>query len=319
MRAIESGMDQTGLPTKRLCEVCGGDRSVPLPAPWDVLRCLDCGLVFACGLASAGVTEPLYEEKFARGNKHPTYMFDGAAYAPRAGERWATLLQELERFRKPGRILDIGCSLGFLLHQAQERGWEAYGLEVSAYAANYAQQHFGIKIHLGILEEHTYPHEFFDAVICSHVIEHVPSPRELLRRIHEILRPGGVALILVPTQFVSLSYKVLGRVRGEGPPKHLYFFSRRTLLALLQQEGFVVLESEMNTQLTELLGSLTRSKRVEETLGRQSEKIVSRAPQTLWERARGRGVRAAKSLVNRLGTQFDFGDELTTYAEKRTG
>jgi 2-polyprenyl-3-methyl-5-hydroxy-6-metoxy-1,4-benzoquinol methylase len=301
------------------CEVCGSSEHTRVPAPWEILRCSECGLTYAPQTGTEDSPD-LYDESFAKASKHPTYIFDGAHYAARATEVWSEHLARLRPYRETGRILDIGCSLGFLLHQAQELGWEAHGVEVSEYAVKHAREKFGVRVVQGILEEDTYPNGFFDAVICSHVMEHVPSPRTLLRQIRKILRPGGVALILVPTQFASLTYRILGRVRGVGPPLHLYFFSRGTLSSLLGQEGFSVVGSEMNTELAHLVGALIRSKRLENKLEEESEQIVSRPSQSMGQYARKFGVKAVKTLVNRLGTAFDFGDELVVYAEKsRTG
>lgn len=40
--------------------------------------------------------------------------------------------------------------------------------------------------------------ESFDAIICSHVLEHVEDDRSAMRELHRVLRPGGWALVLVP-------------------------------------------------------------------------------------------------------------------------
>jgi SAM-dependent methyltransferase len=40
--------------------------------------------------------------------------------------------------------------------------------------------------------------ESFDAVICSHVLEHVPDDRLALREILRVLRPGGQAVLMIP-------------------------------------------------------------------------------------------------------------------------
>jgi SAM-dependent methyltransferase len=41
-------------------------------------------------------------------------------------------------------------------------------------------------------------HEQFDVILCLNVLEHVFDFREAVRRIHQGLRPGGVAIIVVP-------------------------------------------------------------------------------------------------------------------------
>jgi len=38
----------------------------------------------------------------------------------------------------------------------------------------------------------------FDAVICNHVLEHVPDDRRAMREIRRVMGPGGWALLLVP-------------------------------------------------------------------------------------------------------------------------
>lgn len=38
----------------------------------------------------------------------------------------------------------------------------------------------------------------FDAVICSHVLEHVPDDAAAMSELHRVLRPGGWAMVVVP-------------------------------------------------------------------------------------------------------------------------
>lgn len=43
-----------------------------------------------------------------------------------------------------------------------------------------------------------YPENSFDAIYCSHVLEHVPEDRKAMREFHRVLRPGGWAILMVP-------------------------------------------------------------------------------------------------------------------------
>lgn len=48
------------------------------------------------------------------------------------------------------------------------------------------------------ITEIAYPDNHFDAVICSHVLEHVPEDRKAMRELNRVLKPGGWAIMLVP-------------------------------------------------------------------------------------------------------------------------
>jgi SAM-dependent methyltransferase len=43
-----------------------------------------------------------------------------------------------------------------------------------------------------------YPGDYFDVIYCSHVLEHVPNDKLAMREFARVLKPGGVAIILVP-------------------------------------------------------------------------------------------------------------------------
>ena len=54
-----------------------------------------------------------------------------------------------------------------------------------------------------------YPDGVFDAVIMRHVVEHFHSPRSVLKRSADHLRPGGLIFISTPN-FDSLDRRVFG-------------------------------------------------------------------------------------------------------------
>jgi SAM-dependent methyltransferase len=43
-----------------------------------------------------------------------------------------------------------------------------------------------------------YPNGFFDAIYCSHVLEHVQNDRRAMREFYRVLKPDGWAILLVP-------------------------------------------------------------------------------------------------------------------------
>ena len=67
------------------------------------------------------------------------------------------------------------------------------------------------------IQDIPYEDDYFDLILCSHVLEHVPDDMNALAELHRILKPGGIALILVPMNGVSynLPYDELKTLENE--------------------------------------------------------------------------------------------------------
>jgi 2-polyprenyl-3-methyl-5-hydroxy-6-metoxy-1,4-benzoquinol methylase len=152
---------------------------------------------------------------------------------------FGTLLDEVQRHRPAGRLLDIGCSIGRLLDLARRRGYDVLGLELGERAAQHAREHYGLPILQRTLNETGLDADSFDVVTLMEVLEHLPQPREMLREVHRILKPGGALLIGVPNVW-SLGVIVLHGQARTFNRNHLIFFSEQTLGRLLREEGFQI-------------------------------------------------------------------------------
>ena len=104
----------------------------------------------------------------------------------------------IERYRKRGRLLDVGAGFGFFLSEMKERGWEVAGIEISQKAIDHARNVLGITVHEGTLEQIGFPENAFDVVSGFYVIEHLSRPMEFLRECYRILKPGGLLLLRYP-------------------------------------------------------------------------------------------------------------------------
>jgi SAM-dependent methyltransferase len=134
----------------------------------------------------------------------------------------------------------VGFGDGLFLQWAAAAGWEAVGLDTDPVAVDLARRR-GLQVRAGRVEDLTDERESFDVVTCSHVIEHVHDPRQLLASIYGLLRPGGLLWLDTPN-IGSLGHRRFGRHwLGLDPPRHLVVFSAGALLALLESTGFVVL------------------------------------------------------------------------------
>jgi 2-polyprenyl-3-methyl-5-hydroxy-6-metoxy-1,4-benzoquinol methylase len=140
-----------------------------------------------------------------------------------------------------GRLLDIGCGRGELVARMSSLGWQAEGIDTDPAAVEAARSK-SIRVKCSALHEQKFPERSFDAVVMSHVIEHLHRPLQLLKEVYRILRPGCLLLIATPNA-ESLGHRLLGsRWPFLDPPRHLQVFTTRALKSLVQAAGFAEIE-----------------------------------------------------------------------------
>ncbi|MBD3204151.1 methyltransferase domain-containing protein [Candidatus Woesearchaeota archaeon] len=83
--------------------------------------------------------------------------------------------------------------------------------------------------------------EYFDAVLLSHVLEHVDIPEKLIKDIHSLIKPGGHFILAVPQErirgdtSIASSFYFLLNLRFELPHKHR--FSKKQIFQMLKKSG----------------------------------------------------------------------------------
>jgi SAM-dependent methyltransferase len=108
------------------------------------------------------------------------------------------------------------------------------GVELSEWGVAYARREFGLEVYRGTLAERGFAHGSFDVAVMADVIEHLPDPVGEVRRIHALLRPGGLMLILTP-DVGSLAARLAGRHWWALLDDHHCYFSAATIALLLRQ------------------------------------------------------------------------------------
>ena len=103
------------------------------------------------------------------------------------------------------------------------------------------------------LDLSTLPH--YDVVLFGDTLEHLPDPGAVLARLRSRLKPGGALVVSLPNVAnwaIRLSL-LAGRFRytdrGILDRTHLRFFTRRTLIELLEGAGFRVVAVEASVPL----------------------------------------------------------------------
>jgi len=202
-------------------------------------QCGDCGLIYRTTLIGADRAGYDDLEYFSQ------YGYDRArARRIRKASYQISILEEsLEGPATGKRLLDVGCSLGYTLEAAQQRGWVGVGIDVSPLAVRYCQEQ-GFEARVSALESIDFPDAQFDAVVLKHVLEHTWEPRLSLAELHRVLRPGGVVFFDVPdARYHKGQRRRAGyswyRRNGVGL-YHYVYYTPTTLSRLVTQAGFEV-------------------------------------------------------------------------------
>jgi len=201
---------------------------------YTIVKCRNCGLVYTNPHREASAILHIYEK-----------AVDKLYLEERAGRvlTFRRNLRPLEELIPPGqgrRLLDVGCYIGVFLEIAQERGWEAWGVEPSLWAARMARNG-GLRVIDGTLDDAHLVEESFDGITMWDVIEHLTDPMMELKESHRLLKKGG--LICIHTMNIQ---SPLARLMGSRWPwlmeMHLFYFSPRTLGEMLRKAGFTVVK-----------------------------------------------------------------------------
>lgn len=171
------------------------------------------------------------------------------------------------------RVLDVGCSSGYLARPLVQHSCTVVGIERDEVAAEAARE-VCAEVLVGDVEtlELPFPPGSFDIVLCGDLIEHLRDPERFLGRMRPRLKPEGLLALTTPN-VASWAIR-LGLLvarwrctdRGILDRTHLHFFTRRTLVEALERAGYRLVELDFTVPVPYL--GTPRVERVAHAVGR---------------------------------------------------
>ena len=223
------------------CKFCGSSnvqlvKQVQSPYvnyKYTLYQCNDCRCRFFDIKEHNVDIKDIYEEHSIRHNR--------ASIDFRKHFYWTRQVQRIRRIfgRNILSVLDIGCRTGdFLMHFPNSIVRE--GVELSQNSVEIARRR-GLTVYQGYIENITI-HKQYDVVTCYAVLEHLIYPLICLDKLSNIISPGGVLVIMIPTHECFKRWVIdkftLIRWWMYSPPEHLNFFSRYFLDQYLAKRNF---------------------------------------------------------------------------------
>ena len=227
------------------CILCSGEKRSILfqKGEWQVRVCDACGLGVLDPRPSAETLDRLYsqeycEEHFVEGGEPGS-----AAFAKRISLE-DHRIRFFRKFKKQGRVLDIGCGYGYFLAACREKGYQVHGLDFSEWAVRHARERLALDITVGPMDQVDLAEHSFDVVTMWHCLEHTPDPAAALMQIRRWLKADGLLVVDVPNRQGTDARKTWDDWVGWSLPYHLYHFTPGSLTQLLAQQGFTVIRSK---------------------------------------------------------------------------
>lgn len=156
------------------------------------------------------------------------------------------IIRELD-ISESDEVLDVGCGDAYILERVRDKvDVKGYGIDVSAETVEVAKiltEHYRVDLEfcLGDARYLPFSDNFFDKIICSEIIEHVPDDTVFLKEMRRVLRPAGLAYVTFPNEKVSFLFrwycKVVDKVEG-----HLRRYELARFEYLLKKSGFKVVK-----------------------------------------------------------------------------
>lgn len=164
-----------------------------------------------------------------------------------------------------GAILDIGCGDASLLIRLHDRFEELHGVDVSPSRLSKAEKKINELAHLKmnkfkLIEGNAdalmpFDDNYFDAIICIAVIEHIYDIFACVQEMYRILKPGGFVIAEVPN-IAYIKYRIqllFGNLPVTSSPYHweeigwdgghIHYFTMRKFCWLFERQGFKVIKT----------------------------------------------------------------------------
>ncbi len=235
-----------------------------VPGNWAIRTCPDCGLAWLKNQPVVEDTPLLYENYFTHEAVEPDGAFkrvvkvgvSARLYGYNPKQRYSRLaaflascigpLREVaahsvmwQKAQDGGKILDLGCGSGANLYHLQEMGWQVSGTEPDPEAVAAAKKLLKTDdIFQGFLEETAFKENSFDALISSHVLEHLFDPLATLKECHRVMKPGAQLTFATPNIESLGSQKFKEYWRGLEIPRHFFLFTEKSLREMAAKAGF---------------------------------------------------------------------------------
>jgi 2-polyprenyl-3-methyl-5-hydroxy-6-metoxy-1,4-benzoquinol methylase len=246
------------------CVVCQGRKFRPLFAHKGgyMSQCLECELVQLSPMPTASQIEKLYDEDMEHFTPYIEQIDVHREYFAQKIQQIGLKIKDIGfKIKDLGfknkkkhslspksyllnlKLLDIGCAMGVLLEEAKKEGMKITGVDISKDAAIYCKRR-GLPVYAGKIDVlgRMLPTSSFDIITAFQIIEHERNPLVFMRRVHKLLKDGGMVVLATP-DYGGMWRRLMGKYWvGFTHPEHVVLLNFISMKILLTKAGFSQIE-----------------------------------------------------------------------------
>ena len=139
-------------------------------------------------------------------------------------------------------VLDVGCGLGQFSERLQARGATVTATDIGARLLDLTRERVGCEtIRADALDlSGVFGENRFDLVVSSECIEHTPDPREAIRQMAKVLKPGGWLSLSTPNRTWQPVVHLATKLRLRPFDGYERFLSWGQVRETLQSSGMIL-------------------------------------------------------------------------------
>lgn len=199
-----------------------------------LVRCLNCGFVFLDFIPTT--------------KKELSQIYPAEYWQASAGSLFGRLAldfviwskyRRIIKFKRQGKLLDVGCGTGELLSFFNKKSWTVYGQDIFPPACEKARKKVE-NLFCGPLSEADFQPNSFDVVLLNSVLHQMTDPLKELSFIRKFIKKDGVLMISV-SDVSSWQFIFSGKNWFHlDSPRHLFYFQPDSIGIFLKKSGFEV-------------------------------------------------------------------------------
>lgn len=215
---------------------------------YSIFKCKKCELFFADSKLSPKQLKDFYSSDYFAGNQDKLGYYNYFEEENSIRLNSKSRLEQIRKYAKGEKLLDIGCAAGFFLDEAKSY-FKVSGVEISEDMAKFARKELKLKVFNAPFSSQTLVNTTFDVITMWDVIEHVSDPLDTIKNVKRLLKNNG--LLVFSTGDVDSLFAKISKEHWHlfTPPQHLSYFSKKVIIKMLEENGFKIIRIDYDWNL----------------------------------------------------------------------